>query len=203
MAIASWHDPGVLPTGAVPPPLRTWFELTARWSRPLTTHNSVLTPERVRTEDGKRVFCVENQSVWAWGMETADDDPAVYDRLNEAGEEWLPTGVPLSVFLLHLAVFEAIMGAREPAVACSVSSAERDAVLEPLRALDRLHYLTVIPGLTWDISRTAPIRPPSAALIPVLMRHRPDDTSAHRSGSRFSDGGKSVGRRGGRGPALR
>ncbi|GAB2846641.1 hypothetical protein GCM10027176_57910 [Actinoallomurus bryophytorum] len=138
--LTAWYgepdrEPEVSASGIGPPPLRGFFEVTSRWSRPLTTHNHVLTPERVRAEDGRRVFCVENQSVWVWGMEEAGEDPAVYDRLNEAGEEWLPTGVPLSTFLLHLAVFEAIMGAPEPAIACSAGRAERDAALEPLRAL--------------------------------------------------------------------
>jgi hypothetical protein len=131
------RSPGSLFAGveSVPPPLRRWFETTAAWSKLLTSQNVMLAPKRMWTEDGKRVFWVENQRVWLWGIDPAGDDPAVYDRPNNGGEAWSATGVSLSAFLLQVAVFEAIMGAREPAFAGVVASPELTAVLAPLRAL--------------------------------------------------------------------
>jgi hypothetical protein len=119
----------------VPRPLGAWYELASRWSMPLTGQNQLLGPDDVYVDDGKLVFWVENQGVWLWAADPAGGDPAVFDRANEPGEPWEPTGVTLSTFLLHVAVFEAIMGARYQASAAWVTPQQLDAVLAPLRPL--------------------------------------------------------------------
>lgn len=81
------------------------------------------------------MFWLENQAVWAWACDRAGDDPAVFDRENEPGRPWQPTGVALSTFLLHVAVVEAVFGARFGAAAAWVTPAQLEAVLAPLRPL--------------------------------------------------------------------
>lgn len=138
--LVRWHGPpdreAVLPGGTghgVPRPLREWIGRTSAWSKPLTTQNHLL--DQPTTEDDKLVFWVENQGVWLWAADRVGDDPPVHDRENLAGEPWRPTGVSLSTFLLHVAVFEAIMGSPYGAAACWVTPAELDSILAPLRPL--------------------------------------------------------------------
>jgi hypothetical protein len=131
------REPGSVPTGptTLPRPLRAWYELASRWSTPLVVQNQLLGPDEVQVEDGKLVFWVENQGVWLWGCDRVGDDPTVFDRENQPGEPWQPTGVALSRFLLHVAVFEAICGARCSAGASWLTPEQLDAVLVPLRPL--------------------------------------------------------------------
>lgn len=117
----------------IPRPLRDWFELTSRWTAPVTTQNRVLSSPR--PDQGKLVFWVENQGAWLWATTTDVDDPPVFDRENVDGQPWQRTGVPLSTFLLHVTVFEAIMGAPYGASACWVSPAQLAEILAPLRPL--------------------------------------------------------------------
>lgn len=118
---------------AVPRPLRDWFALTARWSTPVSTQHHVLSQPWI--EDGRLVFWVENQGVWLWATTAGGDDPPVYDRENVDGEPWQPTGVALSAFLLHVAVFEAVMSCQHGASASWVSLTQWEAILAPLRPL--------------------------------------------------------------------
>jgi hypothetical protein len=125
------------PTGsmAVPRPLRDYHELTSRWSGPVAVQNHLLGPDEVQVQDGKLVFWVENQSVWLWACDRAGVDPLVFDRENEPGTPWQPTGAALSEFLLQVAVFEAVMGARLFAAAADLTPAQLAAALAPLRPL--------------------------------------------------------------------
>jgi hypothetical protein len=117
--LATWYGPPdrpstVLPGAAAPLPLpgslREWYALTSRYSVPLTFHNTVLQPDQVHEDGGKRVFWVENQEVYLWAADPEGDDPMVHERANVDGEPWHPTGVPLSGFLLNVAIFEACIG---------------------------------------------------------------------------------------------
>ena len=120
---------------AVPCPLQDYYELTSRWSRPLAVQNHLLGPDEVQVQDGKLVFWVENQGVWVWACDRAGDDPLVFDRENEPGAPWQPTGAALSEFLLQVAVFEAVMGARLFAAGAGLTPGQLDAALAPLRPL--------------------------------------------------------------------
>ncbi len=136
--LTRWYGPPdrqrvTVEVDGVPGPLRDWFELTSCWSTPVTAQSRVLS--QPRQENGKLVFWVENQGVWLWATTADGDDPPVYDRENVDGAVWQPTGEPLSTFLLHVAVFEAVMGASHCAYAGWVSPAQFEEILAPLRPL--------------------------------------------------------------------
>jgi hypothetical protein len=124
----------------LPRPLREWFEVTSQWSAPLAQQNTVLDGESVRIEDSKLVFWVENQGVWTWAVDPDADDGQVYDRESEADQPWQRTGVRLSVFLVHVAVFEAIFNARHGGTSAWIRPEHLSEVLAPLAP---------IPGTAW------------------------------------------------------
>lgn len=116
----------------LPRPLREWFEVTSRWSTPVIVQNRVEREPWI--DNGKSVVWVENQGVWLWAIDPEGDDPPVFDRENEDGVPWQPTGVPLSTFLLHATVFEAIWGAAGASTSW-VSTDRLAQILAPLRTL--------------------------------------------------------------------
>jgi hypothetical protein len=117
----------------MPSPLRAWFATTSAWSRLDVSQNHVL--DTAIIEDGKLLVWVENQGVWEWGVDPDGDDPDVYDRENEPGTAWQRTGVRLSTFLIHVAVFEAIFNARHGASTATVSRRRCQDILAPLRPI--------------------------------------------------------------------
>ncbi|PPK65025.1 hypothetical protein V5P93_004230 [Actinokineospora auranticolor] len=135
--LTRWYGPpdrqSVLDGSRAPGPLRDWFEVTSRWSTPVATQNRVLSEPWL--EDGKLVFWEENQGAWSWAIDADGDDPPVYDRENVDGAVWQPTGEPLSTFLLHVAVFEAVMGSAFGACACVVSQAQWEGIVAPVHPL--------------------------------------------------------------------
>jgi len=90
-------------------------------------------PTSLTRDQDKVVFYVENQGVWLWGFEPGAADPAVWDRENQPDRAWQPTGESLSTFLLHAAVFEAILGAAVGAVAIDMNRDQMDQALGPMR----------------------------------------------------------------------
>ncbi|GIH12496.1 hypothetical protein Raf01_06680 [Rugosimonospora africana] len=78
---------------------------------------------------------MENQGVWEWGVDPNVDDPDVYDRENEPGQAWQRTGVRLSTFLIHVAVFEAIWSAKHGASAPGLSRHRCQDILAPLKPI--------------------------------------------------------------------
>src|SRR5207248_9673903 len=79
----------------------------------------------------------ENQGVRLWAVDPDEDDGEVYDRENEPGRPWEPTGVPLSVFLVHVAVFEAVMAAACGASAAWITDDQLQHVLAPVTRIPR------------------------------------------------------------------
>jgi hypothetical protein len=116
-----------------PTPLVRWFSTVPRWSAFHPTQNHV--QAKPGTDRGKLLVWVENQRVWLWAVDPDEDDPPVYDRLADPFTEWRPTGVRLSVFLLHVAVFETITDFHHGACAFAVTKAQLERVLAPLRPL--------------------------------------------------------------------
>jgi hypothetical protein len=134
-----WHGPpdrnrAALALGqALPEPLRKWFETVSRWSREVTVQNRVVPPYPDPEDPAVQVFWVENQAVWLWGYRVdSSDDPIVLDRENEVGKPWQTTNTPLSVFLLQVAVFEALMGARYGASAIDIGEDAVEQITRPL-----------------------------------------------------------------------
>jgi hypothetical protein len=149
--LTRWYGPPDRPSSSsaaepgLPGPLRRWFETTSRWSRPVATQNHVLA--RPTPADGMRVFWLENQAAWQWAIDShdPDDDPAVHDRENAAGAAWQATGATLSTFLVHIAVYEAVMGAGCSASACWVTPGQLDEILRPLQPLP-------MPSWRWPVA---------------------------------------------------
>ncbi len=81
------------------------------------------------------VFYVENQGVWLWAYGEGDD-PHVYDRENEDGRAWQPSGASLSDFLFQMTVVETVLGTERGAGASDLSQPDFDRIVEPLTAVD-------------------------------------------------------------------
>jgi hypothetical protein len=132
------HDAAV----SMPSALRHWYEVTGRWSVPVVHHNLLLPPGELEMLDGKLLFWVENQGCWEWATEAAGDDPPVYDREpSEDPTPWLLTSKSLATFLVHVAVFEALVGV--PHHAMTAHPIPQDQVDTLLQGL------TPLRGVTW------------------------------------------------------
>ena len=81
------------------------------------------------------VFYVENQGVWLWAYGEGDD-PQVYDRENEDGRAWQPSGVRLSDFLFQMTVVETVFGSERGVGASDLSQPDFDRIVRPLTAVD-------------------------------------------------------------------
>ena len=137
--LADWYGPptSLRPEAASsePPALRTWRQSVARWQRPIVVQNQLVPRNRAQVEDDLVVFYVENQGVWLWAYGEGDD-PQVYDRENEGGRAWRPSGVKLSGFLFQMTVVETIFGSERGANASDLSQPDFDRVVGPLTAVD-------------------------------------------------------------------
>ncbi|WP_158715207.1 hypothetical protein [Kitasatospora phosalacinea] len=120
----------------MPIPLRTWHEITSRWSAGVTSFNYPVGPHELELEDGKLVFWVENQGCWTWATSPDGDDPLVFDRQSSADPDpWTSTGETLSEFLLQATVFEAILGATNLWSAENVTGDQLSQILTGFRPL--------------------------------------------------------------------
>jgi hypothetical protein len=81
------------------------------------------------------VFYVESQGVWLWAYGEGDD-PSVYDRENEEGRNWQPSGASLSDFLFQMTVVETVLGSERGAGASDLSQQDFDRIVGPLTAVD-------------------------------------------------------------------
>jgi hypothetical protein len=157
LLLASWHGPRAVEpmtseqagSTKMPGPLRRFYGILGGW-RNVVVQNVVLAPPEMphlaqekwataRVDDGKLVFYVENQGVceWATSLEDTDEAPVWIRGSTLGGElsDWTLEEPPLSVFLLQLLVFEAIMGAPNGA---SVAWLDRQALAQIVEPLDRL-----------------------------------------------------------------
>jgi hypothetical protein len=98
----------LVPDGAEPLPLRSWYGYTAAWQQDLAKQNRALPPGELRMLDGKTVFYVEHHGHWLWGYGEGPN-PDVFDRDSTEGARWAQTGERLDMFLWHMAVFEAAL----------------------------------------------------------------------------------------------
>jgi hypothetical protein len=93
---------------AMPHPLWRWYRWAGRRRSPMRGQNFLLDPDRLRIEDGKLLFYVENQGCYRWGTDVEGDDPPVFGR-RETSDPWDPEGITLSEHLILACLFEAIM----------------------------------------------------------------------------------------------
>jgi hypothetical protein len=138
--LEAWHGPPSRPAGPVqsgnlPRAILELAALADRWDSVFVQNRLELDPEWARDGE-KRVFYVENQSVFVWATDGVGPDPTVWGRLTDDGERWLAEREPLSRFLVQIAVFEAIMGTPHGAAAAWLSLEQVNKVIAPLRRLD-------------------------------------------------------------------
>jgi hypothetical protein len=89
----------------MPLALREFYEFAGTGKRAFVI-NDLLAPDEIWTDAG-RVFYVEKQGVWVWGIAEGDwlaDDPSVWCRENEPGSSWLQDAPSVSVFLVQMLV---------------------------------------------------------------------------------------------------
>jgi hypothetical protein len=137
--LAGWYGPPTSVQAVVarsePPALRRWRQSVSRWQRRIVVQNRLVDGDRAEVEDGLAVFYVENQGVWLWAYGEGADPP-VYDRENEDGRAWQPSGVSLSDFLFQMTVVETVLGSERGAGASDLSHPDFDRIVGPLTAVD-------------------------------------------------------------------
>ena len=98
------------PLAGVPLPLRVLHGLVD--ARAVCRQDRFVPAEELRLDDdGKLVFFVENQGVYAWATDDDADDPPVSRRLREHGAPWVHESDSLAAFVAQALVREAIWGA--------------------------------------------------------------------------------------------
>jgi hypothetical protein len=128
-----WYGPPARPGEMTPAratvgdALNAWHEMAAQWKVSVANQNQVLNTDAIWTEGGKVVFYVENQGVWLWAAGT-QVPPHIYERENVDQGEWTPTGESLAQFFLHMAWFEAVMGAPVASTLIDVTAEQLEAV---------------------------------------------------------------------------
>jgi hypothetical protein len=129
---------GVVPQVAMPRALREFYEFAGTAKRAFEL-NDLLAPDDIWTDAGHRVFYVEEQSVWLWGIAEGDwlaDDPSVWGRENGPGTPWLQDAPSVSVFLVQMLVMSAALIGPHAAHAAWLREAEAEAALGSLSRLD-------------------------------------------------------------------
>lgn len=133
----AWYGPaGVtdqVSESALPLPLAEWHRQAAERRRPIAVQNEVVLDDAPKPWFGKRPVYIENQAAWLWGVDPGDADGEVFERCNDAAGEWSGTGERLREFLLHVAVFEAVMGADACVSISSVTGTVLGSVTSSLR----------------------------------------------------------------------
>jgi hypothetical protein len=133
-----WYGPPTLPapplSTGLPNALARWYQLAGSYGRPLVHQNQLLEPAEFQRENEKVVFYVENQGVWLWAFDETETvmDPGVFDREAEPGRQWQSTFESLHECLIHVAVFEAILGTDIGASNFGCTRSELDLILRPL-----------------------------------------------------------------------
>jgi hypothetical protein len=135
--LESWYGPPERPAEVrkipgVPAPLCAWYAAEEAWARSLAIQNAIPRSSELVVEDSLNLFYVENQGVWHWAYGSGDD-PDVFDRENEPGVPWSPTGASLSEFLVHAAIFEATFASPLGATAIDIDQAHYESVVGGLR----------------------------------------------------------------------
>jgi hypothetical protein len=122
---------------AMPSPLRDFYEFAGRWPGLVVENGPILflDPAQLTQEEGKAVFCVENQGVYLWATALQGEDAPVWGRFTGAGEPWVEEEEPLARFLLQVILFLTVFLAREGAAVAWLGSDDLERVLRPLRAL--------------------------------------------------------------------
>ena len=133
----------------MPRALREFYELAGNAQRALLI-NDLVAPDEIWTDMGHRVFYVEEQAVWLWGIAEGHwlaDDPSVWGRENGPGTSWLQDAPSVSVFLVQMLVMSAALAGPHTANAAWLPETDAEVVLGRLGRLD-------LPPWHWPASPT-------------------------------------------------
>jgi hypothetical protein len=108
--------------GDLPAALAHWHRQAGRWDPPVMRQNRVPVSRDRRGHAARRSG--EPGGV-AWGVRVTGGNPLVWERENEPGASWTPTGEHLDEFLWHFTLVEAVFGGRSGLTAGDVSPARR------------------------------------------------------------------------------
>jgi hypothetical protein len=121
----------------VPRALRRIYQVDAAAPRFFAVNH--LRPPRELLPDGDiELFYIEEQGVVVWGVDRARldaADPPVWCRVDEPGAPWEQDAPSVSVFLLQLAVMNAVFDPPHGAGAAWLSPEDTNRVLAPLQEL--------------------------------------------------------------------
>jgi hypothetical protein len=134
-----WYGPPDRPAStralpaALPPPLEQWYRLADRWSLPLSRDHVFVPPTELDFEADPVEFWHAEDGSEAYAYALGERDPMVFER---SGDDWLSTGLPLSRFLVYVAVFEAVYAPVHGLVHLAVEPDDLAAVLGRLMPLE-------------------------------------------------------------------
>lgn len=99
----------------LPPPLRDYYLLFGGEDRLASAYNTILRPDLLQREDGRLIFCEENQGVCVWGCTPSGDDPdaEVANVLPDDLLEWHPEGSSVGSFLSVMILLQTAWGGFE------------------------------------------------------------------------------------------
>jgi hypothetical protein len=129
---------GVVPLAAMPRALREFYEFAGTAEQAFAI-NDLLAPDEILTDTGHRVFYVEEQGVWLWGIAEAEwlaEDPSVWSRENRPGTPWVQDAPTVSVFLVQMLVMSAALAGPHTANAAWLPEADAEEALGTLIRLD-------------------------------------------------------------------
>jgi hypothetical protein len=118
----------------LPAALAKWHRQAGRWDPPVMRQNRV--PARREMNGAMLLAGVENQAVWLWGVPDSGGNPMVWERENEPGAPWTPTGERLDEFLWHFTLVDAVFSAHFGLGANDVSPARLARFTNTWTALD-------------------------------------------------------------------
>lgn len=149
--VGYWHGPIRPEDGwpqteldAIPLPriLKWWYGWAGRRKEIMSGQNRLLDPSKLKMEDDRLLFYLENQAVYRWATLPEEDDPPVFGRY-ERSKPWEPEGISLSEHLILACMFEAIF--------CHSSYGAAAACLdqETLKAIERVVPPVAISPWRW------------------------------------------------------
>jgi hypothetical protein len=155
--------------GHLPSPLVSWYRLADRWSLPLSRDHRFVPADEVADD---RIFWRSTDGDEAYAYLPTGEDPGVVER---AGDDWLPTGLTLSRFLVYVAVYEAVYAPVHGLIKLAATAEELDAVLGRLYPLEDPLWAWPDPALRFfagdDLLAHADVSGAGGRLV-IATRHR-------------------------------
>jgi hypothetical protein len=99
----------------LPRPLVRWYEWAGNREEIMSGQNFLFAPRedcyefrKLRIEDNRLLFYIENQAVYQWATLPEGDDPPVFGHHNDS-DSWQPEGITLTEHLIAACLVEAIL----------------------------------------------------------------------------------------------